>query len=88
MPSNLARAKADVADAAARVDRAFSGLRGETRAVRRAVRSISPSTLVGVALVGGFLFVILPKRWRGSALMGIGQFALRRALDAFAGREP
>jgi hypothetical protein len=83
MASNLARARADVALAATRVDRAFTGLRAETRGVRHATRSISPATIVGVALVGGFLFVVLPRRWRSGALASLGQFALRRALDAF-----
>ncbi|MDC8015107.1 hypothetical protein [Tahibacter soli] len=86
MATNLTRAKADVDAAAARVDRALADLGGESKGLKRSLRSVSPQAVLGVALVAGFLFVILPRRWRGVAFAGLGRFALGRVLDAFTAR--
>jgi len=87
MTSNLILAKADVDAAAARVDSALADFGDESKGLKRSLRSVSPQAVIGVALVAGFLFVILPRRWRGVAFAGLGRFALGRILDAFSARD-
>ncbi|HJU40803.1 MAG TPA: hypothetical protein VJ724_14630 [Tahibacter sp.] len=83
--TTLTQAKADVDAAAARMDLALAQIGGESRRFKHAVRRVSPSALLGLGLAAGFLFVILPKRWRGLAFAGLGRLALSRVLDAFVG---
>ena len=87
MASNLIRAKADVDAAAARMDSALADFGSESKGLKRSLRSVSPQAVLGLGLAAGFLFVILPRRWRGAAFAGLGRIALSRLLDAFAARD-
>ena len=77
----LDNARLEVAIAARRLDAVTQGMRRESRGLRRGAAHLGPTLLLGGGLAIGLLAVIVPKSLRGTALVGLGQFLLRRFLE-------
>jgi len=78
----LSRHHDEVNLAAARLDVAIGDIGRQTQSLRAGVRSLRPGFVIGVGLAAGFLLTILPRRLRGAAFAGLGQFAFARLLAA------
>ena len=76
----LTRHRTEVAIAAARLDVTINDMGRQVEGLRAGVRGLAPGLVIGVGLAAGFLLTIVPKRWRGAAIAGLGQFALARLL--------
>lgn len=83
----LRKLQSDVTASAQRLDTALLKVGGEARDVRRMVRALSPKLLLGVGLAGGFLLMILPRHLRGSTLLGLGNFVLKRLMPMLVARD-
>lgn len=76
----ISKLQHQVTDSARRLDLALVEVSGEANKVKRTARVLPAGLLLGIGVAGGLLLMVMPKHLRGSALLGLGKFALNRLL--------